>query len=311
MRTELAIKTIANGIYGEYQKSIASFTEVRNADFDSATNKVELARELVKGIETIAKGCFYEGVGLPHFLSSISFEDEKAEHIYITVRSGLKAPYKYKNDISVALNKAFIKTVSEFYSEALFEMFYIEEAIANVEGFNVAFADILKEAGITYSVEFVCDNTSKAKVLSITDTSVVINLTVATALQLADLDIFSNGDEYTALIAQGAREQVISGIQTAQTPAQFVKSNVKLIKELTGITTQKRIDKLIRASHHRKAENLKDVKAGIGYFEGKEGDKSIFALVTKSEDGSLEVTLSPIDINTLEPVEFDVLKAIA
>lgn len=311
MRTEVTIKSIANGIYGEFVKSITDFIGVRNADFSSADNKVELARGLVKGIETIAKGCFYNGVGLPHFLSSISFENENADHIYITVRSGLKAPYKYRKDTSMALGTDFITKAGDFYIEALFDMFYIEEATSNVEGFNTSFADILKEAGITYDVKFVCDSTSKAKILSITDTSVVINLTVAKALQLADLDIFSRGDEYTELVAQGAREQVIAGIQTAQTPVQFVKSNVKLIKELTGITSQKRIDKLIRASYHRKAENLKDVKAGIGYFEGKAGDSDIFALISKAEDGTLTVVLNPIDINTLEPVEFDVLKAVA
>lgn len=311
MRTEATIKSIANGIYGEFVKSITDFIGVRNADFSVATNKVELARELVKGIETIARGCFYNGVGLPHFLSSISFENENADHIYITVRSGLKAPYKYRKDTSMVLGTDFITKAGDFYIEALFDMFYIEEAIPNVAGFNTVFADILKEAGIAYDVKFVCDNTSKAKVLSITDTSVEINLTVAKALQLADLDIFSRGDEYTELVAQGAREQVIAGIQTAQTPAQFVKSNVKFIKELTGITSQKRIDKLIRASYHRKAENLKDVKSGIGYFEGKAGDSDIFALISKAEDGTLTVVLNPIDINTLEPVEFDVLKAVA
>ena len=68
-------------------------------------------------------------------------------------------------------------------------------------------------------------------------------------------------------------------------------------------------------SYHRQAKFLNAVNAGVGYFNetvnvGGE-DTEVFALVEKSEDGTLATILSPFNVKTLMNVDYDVVGALA
>ena len=276
---------------------------------------VTVASQLVTSVETIIKGIFFEGVGLPAFISKISLEsDENSRTLNISIRSKLKSAYKFVRERAIAISDNLIEDIATFYIDALFEMFYLDEAHANVTALNEKIANLVAENEVPYSVVFVVSDTAKTIVNSISDTCLELNASISEAHDLSSLGLFFEGSEYNDMVAAEAAKKLVDELKAVQTPVQFLKSNNDLIKKLTGVSTKKRANKLIREIHHRKAENLGTVKQGVGYYNAEvevAGETiEIFALIEKAEDGTKTVVLSPFNVKTLEKVDYDVLAAI-
>ena len=319
MRTNKEIVTIADGIYAEATKGLSNLAEVKKNIVASIGEKsvedgVAILQGLVADIEAVLKAPRTEGVGLPAYLAKMVYEDGKLDKVTISVRTKLKSDYKYRKDTVVAVDEDFITNAGKAYIDALYDMFYIEQAIENVNELNEKIAEIIAENEIPYSFKFAVNADVDAIVLSIDNNEVVFNANIARAHEIASLGIFKSGDEYNDLICAEATEKLVASLKAVQTPVQLIKGNVALIKEVTGVSTKKRASKLIRGSYHRQAKFLNGVKAGIGYFEetvkiGGE-DVEVFALVSKAEDGELAVVLNPFDVKTLYNVDYDVLGAV-
>ena len=193
-------------------------------------------------------------------------------------------------------------------------MFHINEAMENIEALNAKVAGIIAENEIPYSFSFVVDANSSATVLSVNDNEVVFNASITRAQDIASLAIFRDGSEYNNLIRQEATDNLVAALKSIQTPVQLIKGNVALIKEVTGVSTKKRASKLIRDSYHRQAKFLGKVKTGVGYFDEtvkiNGEDVEVFALVSKAEDGTIALVLSPFDVKTLYKVDYDVVEAV-
>lgn len=123
----------------------------------------------------------------------------------------------------------------------------------------------------------------------------------------------SSGDDFIKFTILENQEKFVTAI-TGRTTPQIVKSKISLVEKMTGVTTIRRTDNLIRLAYHKKAENVKNMKKdGVGYFkttttvDGEEVE--IFALVEKKGE-DLSVCLSPFNIKTGFAVEYDVLKNI-
>ena len=319
MRTSKDIVRIADGIYAEAVNNVNKLAEVRQGVVASIAGKpaeevINTVTELIDGIETGVKAPNVDGVKLPAYLSKVTYEADGSSKVTITVRTKLKSTYKYRKDAVVALDEDFIINAGKVYIDALFDMFHIDEAMQNVEALNTKIAGIIEENEIPYSFSFVVDANSSATVLSVNDNEVVFNASITRAQDIASLAIFREGSEYNNLIRQEATDNLVAALKSIQTPVQLIKGNVALIKEVTGVSTKKRASKLIRDSYHRQAKFLGKVKTGVGYFDEtvkiNGEDVEVFALVSKAEDGTIALVLSPFDVKTLYKVDYDVVEAV-
>lgn len=319
MRTNKEIVQIADGIYAEATESLANLAKVKKDKVSSIAGKsvaegIEIIQGLIADIEAVLKAPRVDGVGLPAYLSRMTYSENNLDKITITVRTKLKSDYKYRKDTVVAVDDNFIINAGKAYIDALYDMFYIEEAIANVNTLNDKIAEIIAENEIPFSFKFVVDASTDAIILSINNKEVVFNANIARAHDISSLAIFKSGDEYNDLICREATEKLVESLKSVQTTVQLIKSNVAIIKTITGVSTKKRASKLIRGSYHRQAKYLGGVKSGIGYFDEtvkvNGEDTDVFALVAKAEDGSLSVVLDPFNVKDLFNVDFDVIAAV-
>ena len=317
MRTQKEIKKIADGIYSSAMDSLVKLEANKTAVVKGIAKKKDddfssIISQLVSDIETIIKGTYFEGISVPDFISKITVvQDEDGRTLTISIRSKLKAAYKFVRERNVTITDNIVEDIATFYIDALFEMFYLDMAHKNVTALNDKIAGIVEENEIPYSVVFVVSDTAKTIVSSITDNCLVLNASISEAHNIASLGLFYEGSEYNDMVAAEAAKKLADELKAVQTPVQFLKSNNDLIKKLTGVSTKKRANKLIREIHHRKVENLDAVKQGIGYFNAEvevAGEQvEIFALVEKAEDGTKTVILSPFNVKTLEKVDYNVL----
>lgn len=319
MRTSKEIKTIADTLYQEAFAGLSSVSEAKKSKVEAMLGKAGEERltditALVADVEAVVKAPHVDDVGLPPYLSKVTYEGDDLDNVTITVRTKLKSPYKYRKDTVVKVDGDFVVSVGEAFVSALFDMFYIEEAIANVNALNEKVAEIVAQAEVPYGFRFAVDTESNAMVLAINDKEVVFNANISKAHDVSSLGIFQSGDEYDNLVSSATIDKIVTALKAAQTPVQLIKANVPLIKDVTGVSTKKRASKLIRGSYHRQARYLTGTKAGVGYFDEtvqiNGEDVDVFALVAKSEDGELSIVLSPFDVKTMYNVEFDVISAV-
>lgn len=319
MRTNKEIVAIADGIYEEATTALANLSEVKKAQVSAIVGKtveegLDTIQAIIADVEAVLKAPRIDGVGLPAYLSKLTYDEGSTDKVTISVRTKLKSEYKYRKDTVVTVDDDFILNAGKAYIDALYDMFYIEQAIENVSALNDKIAEIIAENEIPFGFKFVVDASTDAVVLSINNDEVVFNANIAKAHEIANLGIFKSGDEYNDLICKEATDKLVASLKAVQTPVQLIKGNVALIKEITGVSTKKRASKLIRGSYHRQAKYLNGVKAGVGYFEEtvkiNGEDVEVFALVAKAEDGTLSVVLNPFNIKDLFNVDFDVIAAV-
>lgn len=319
MRTNKEIAQIAEGIYAEATAALSNLASVKKAQVEALIGvngeaAVTGLKSLVADIESVLKAPRVDEVGLPAYLSRLIYDENNMSTVTVSVRTKLKSEYKYRKDADIAVDENLIVNIGKAYIDALFEMFYIEEANTNVTELNAKVADIIAENEIGYNFKFAVESDTDAVVLAINNDEVIFNADISKALDIASLAIFKSGDEYNDLICKEATDKLVAALKAIQTPVQLIKANVGLIKDITGISTKKRASKLIRGSYHRQAKYLGNVKAGVGYYEETVNingeDTDVFALVSKAEDGTLAVVLNPFDVKTLFNVEYDVIEAV-
>lgn len=319
MKTNGQITKIANGTYKEAVEGLNNLIEVKKTAVKgiekmSVDEGIALISGIVADVEAIVKAPRVDGFGLPEFLSKIQYTDGSLDTITISIRSKLKSAVKFSKSYDINVDKDIVENIGKAYLGALVELFYIEVAQENAEDLNEKIAEICAANEIPFTFSFAVVPDSDAIVLAVDNNSVQFNAKVASAHEIANLGIFQSGDSYYELVCKESTEKLINDLKAVQTTPQLIKSNIELIKDVTGVSTKKRASKLIRGSYHRQAKFLGGVKAGIGYFDetvkiGKE-EVEVFALVEKAENGDLSVVLNPFDVKTLLNVDFDVIKEV-
>ena len=93
--------------------------------------------------------------------------------VTVSVRTKLKSEYKYRKDTDIAVDENLIINIGKAYIDALFEMFYIEEANTNITELNAKVADIIAENEIGYSFKFAVESDTDAVVLAINNDEVI------------------------------------------------------------------------------------------------------------------------------------------
>lgn len=321
MRGNVEVKRIADGIYEEVVKNIKEFADVRKADIATIAEKnveegLEVVMRIITGVESMFKAANIDGVGLPAFLSKVT--TTSADHvtsIHLRVSSKLRADVKFRMDEDIDIDDSFIYSVADVYEKVLYQLFYAEIANENVKELNARIADLVVKNDIPYTFEFAVRLDTDAPVISITDKNVIFNANIKSALEIPAMTLFVEGDAYYDLIREEAEKNLVEALKGVETPVQLIKANIKLIRDITNLATKKRASRIIRMSYHRQAKFLNAVNAGVGYFNetvnvGGE-DTEVFALVEKSEDGTLATILSPFNVKTLMNVDYDVVGALA
>lgn len=319
MRANADIKRIAASIYNQGLESVKGIAELRSARVEAMkTMQVDEAlsagSELMSQVEAVIDNASEDGVFLPKYLSRLVAREGADDRLVVTIRSKLNAAYKYRKDTEVMLDDDFVINMGTAYLASLFEMFYIELAMENVEELNDILAEITKENEIPYTIKFVIDHTADSPIASITDDEVVFNAGISEALGLSSLGLLQSGDDYNDLVRTNATNELVAVLKAAQTTPQLIKSKVKVINALLDLPTRKKASKIIRETYHRQARYLNKVKKGVGYYLDKvkvnDEEIEVFSLVEKAEGGEMTVILKPFDTKTLYNVDIDVLEAV-
>lgn len=320
MRTIGQITNVAESINKDVREAISSFinsdgykAKVESMKTMSAQDAANVATSIVESIGTCCVAPVYDGLALPKYIAGVKVVDDNPTSISFSIRSKLKVTPKYSKTVDIAIGDNFLVDLSEVLVDSLFEMFYQEVAKDNVAELNEKLDAIVEANNIPYTFRFAISDV-KGMLVSIDDTGVVFNASVNEALGIASFGLMLSGDNYSDMVAKEAEEKVIDVLKTCQTPVQLVKSNFKLIKELTGISTKKHASKIIRGVYHRNAMYLSGVKTGVAYYNEvvkiNGEDTEVFALVEKTEDGDIKCILAPFDESTLFNVDYDVVAAV-
>lgn len=308
MRTKSNIKNIRNGIYGEIIAQLKESEALKEIQAKGISTDADVAK-VVNAVKSIVTAATFEGISLPDYLYTFKTFDDSTGNVAsvsLTVKTKLKSEFPYKATAEFATDADFVDKVEKHFIDAVFTIFDIELAAANLVEVNTAVADICKENNIPFGIEFTLSD-KDTFVAEITNKKVVFTADLDSAFDVASFPIFRSGDAFEEAVREKSIAEFVEKVKACPNTVSLIKSHASLIDTLTGTKTKKRAERLIRKAYHRKAENLNAVKSGIGYYEAKKNDTEIFALVEKAEDGTLSVVLNPFDIYTLVNVDYDVL----
>lgn len=322
MRKHSQIRATADILNGQLHGNFTDYFKVKedkvkelgNMDYEDART---LLSDLMYDAEALISVCEdEEGVQFPKYLYSFrTYENNgKLDEVEFTIKSKLKDAFKYKKTEVIKADDNFIDKFVAFHVGAIFDLYYRDQANANLEEVNEFIKAICQgeneDDRIPYTFEFALGD-GKEYVLYIDNERVVFNADINRALEVAKKGLFQSGDEYLDVVQEGQIEKLIEVLSTTQTTAQLIKANVDIIDFLIGYTTRKRADRLIRNAYHKQAIHLGRVKEGYGYFEKDlEDGTSIFAILEKHKDGEITVALDPFNIKTLEVVDYDVVEEV-
>lgn len=315
MRTNSVIKNDAKVIYAQASANLEKFAEVKSNVVKEAKNMelkagLDSLATVLAGIRSIVVAANSDGVVVPKFLDSCTCTGDKLDSVTITIKSRLKEVKKFKQVTEVKVNDDFILNAGKAYLDSALDMYYIGEADRNIDALNAKIKEISEEAGLKATIAFDCRPEDSNVILNITDEVVTFNASIETALRVAELPIMQEGNEYNELVAAKAQAELVDALKAAQTTPLIVKAQLPLVKEITGVSTKKKVVKLIRGSYHKQAKYLGTAKAGLGYVDAEYNGGRVFGIVEKGEDGELKTVLSAFDADTCTAVDVDILTLI-
>ena len=315
MRKHTEIIKAADELYSSLTQSLNTFAEVSKTKIESLTTASyddahTVVAEICESICALIAGCTSEDkVIFPKFLSSFkTYEtDGKLSDVSVTIKSKLKDVVKYKKEVKLSVDANFITELFRFYTDAIFEMYYRNEANNNLTEVNEFINKICVENNIPYTFGFALSD-KKEYITYIDNDKVIFNADVTEALGVSKHGLFLSGDSYFDFVREQQVEKLVKILSATQTTPQLLKANIDIINTLVGYKTKKRADKLIRNTYHKKAEYFDGLKkGGFGYFETKINDTDVFSILEKNADGTISVVLNPFDIKTLCTVDVDII----
>lgn len=312
MRTNSIIKNDAKVIYAQALANIERLAEVKSSVVKEAKNMpfeegFEALATVLVGIKSMIVAANSDGVVVPKFLDSCKCTGSSLDTVDIIIKSRLKDVKKFKQVTEVKVDDDFIINAGKAYLDSAIDMYYLAEADRNISALNDKIKEISEEAGIKATIAFDCRPENSNLVLSITDEVVTFNASIDAALRVLELPIMQSGNEYNELVAVKAQTELVDALKAAQTTPLIVKAQLPIVKEVTGVSTKKRVVKLIRDSYHKQAKYLGTAKKGIGYVDAEHDGKRVFGIVEKAEDGTLKTVLSAFDVETCAAVDIDIL----
>ena len=322
MKTEISIKKEAIELQETIDATISKNKSINGDIYNKIVNApnvdtaIDIINNFINTVNVIYSAPSANYYVLPNHIYHVTYYGDSVNDIKvnITIRTKLKEAYKYVKKASLNVQASFFEDVNKTFSDALFEMFYIENARNNLIEVNQIIADICKENDIPYKFSFTVNGSGSSIVESISDEEVVFIASLTNALGVSSLGICAGGNEYNDYVRSESIDKLVSALSTVPTTTQLVKAKVPLIKSIVGATTKKRAAKIIRGAYHKNARYINKQKAGVAYYNETvdiNGEEvNVFSIVEKTDDGSIKVVLTPFNTETLANVDFDVVSAI-
>lgn len=331
------VVNVANALYAEVVKAVGEYAETRveevaklvSGDLDIMSG-LEKVSEFINVLHTTIRSRSADGETLPDFHCGVKTYDDGdvLNTIILRVRGKKGTGNTGVLEVKIKISETLIMDISNVITQKVFELYYFRCAEENVEELNEAVKRIIvdEEIDLPYSVGFVvgADSTDTSIISSISDTSIIFNLSVASALSIGTLELFSGGsdpDGYDELLRTNYIRNFRDGLEAAEIPLQLLCSKTTLLKDLVGINGdfskirhRQRVKNYLRDTYRRSAKYLGKSVGDVGYFLDKvtiKGEeRKIFSLVERAEDGGLKVVLSPFDVETLLLEDVNVISLI-
>ena len=268
-------------------------------------------REGINSIKNLLISVIPVGIAVPKaylYTSSMSSDGNAISMVTTTVSSRANDPQEFHFTTTV-LGDDIEQKVYSFLKSVYVTLVEDEMAKVNVAHVNDVMSQAVAEAGLDYAIRIVTPlgNNGK-KIAYLADDEVVF---VADTHRLFDIDsmiIFMS--EPNELISeeriQETYSKLVDALAKAQTAAQLVSMHGgDLIALLCDISKRIKPMTIVSKIYPKNILAIKGGKDGIGYYN-KDG---IYAVVAR-KGGSLELVLKPINAQTMEPADYDVLSAV-
>ena len=270
-----------------------------------------IVRDGINSIKNLLASVLPEGVSVPKayiYTSPMSGDGNSISMVTITVSSRVNDPKEFKFNTTVLGDNVEQKAFS--FLKYVYATL-VEDAIAqvNVDHINNVLSQAVAEAGLSYSIRLVTPMGNNGKKIAyLADDEVVF---VADSYRLFNIDnmiIFMS--EATELISEERIQEtyfkLVDALAKCQTPVQLIAVHGgDLISLLCDISKRTKPMTLISKVYNKNILTFKGSKDGVGYFN-KDG---VFAVVAR-KGGSLVLIMQPINVQTMEPADYDVLSAI-
>lgn len=267
-----------------------------------------LIKEYVDKVQNVIISAIPEGVAVPKMSVYVTATGSKGiEVISLSLTNKIKATSKFK--FSHVITKVDTKEmIVGAFKDAYATLIVNQMAEANIAEVNKMLEDLVKRAGVNYSISFVSALSQGDKVIaSLTDDEVVFVADEDRVFELEDIVLLM---EENILVSaeriEEIKEREATNLSTAQTTVQLVsKWGTPFIQYLANISKQVKPFNIIKKVVTKDVTKLRGDKDAVGFYQ----DGDIYALVAK-RDGNMEVILSPFDIKNYDPVDTDVLKSL-
>lgn len=268
-------------------------------------------REGINSLKNLLISVIPFGIAVPKaylYTSSMSSDGNAISMVTITISSRANDPQEFHFTTTV-LGSDVEQKVYSFLKSVYVTLVENEMAKVNVAHVNDVLSQATAEAGLGYAIRVVTPlgNNGK-KIAYLADDEVVF---VADTHRLFDIDsmiIFMT--EPTELISedriQETYSKLVDALAKAQTTVQLVSMHGgDLISLLCDISKRIKPMTIVSKVYPKNILSLKSDKDGVGYYN-KDG---VYAVVAR-KGGSLELVLKPINTQTMEPSDYDVLSAV-
>ena len=235
--------------------------------------------------------------------------------ININIQNKLKDARKFIFKSSFSTD-ASVREQIEGFLLAIFEELFIDNMIvSNLVIVNEVIANAVAKAGVGYTVSVVSPlQLAGKKLVEFTDDDVVFVVDYDKAFELGNYVIFLDADPseedmsgYTAEDYEAAFEAIVKEFASCQTTTELVaEKGTEIISVITEIRKSVKPSTLIKKVYRRDASKMKGSVEGLAYYL----DGTTFAVINKTADG-MTVALQPINLDTLERVDVDVVSKLA
>lgn len=287
----------------ESLKVAGMFGNVQEAMNASDAAKVKF---LIKKVTDAVAGVVPKGITLAETSLYVnqSEYDGVIKLVDVTIRNKYSSDYKFKFKKQLVLSDDVDAELHDFLKCAYSELITDALINANLEEVNAKLAEISEAAGNTFKVKIVSSIVGAGKkIAGITDDEVVFVADDSRILAMDDILVFC---EPTELISEEQIKEgfdaAVSRFAQAQTTAQFVGLHEPLVGYICDISKLVKAITLIKKVYSKNVKKLRSDKDTLAYYL----EDGVFSVISVNADGK-EVVLQPINTETLEVVDVDVL----
>lgn len=270
-------------------------------------------KELVEKTKSAAISALPEGTAIIPVSVRVSFsENENGQLLPVKVKVYAANNSRAKFTAELLLGSGETSTaITTFFEEVYVSLIKLSAEWANTAVLNELVAKILETAELPWGIEFEVTQNEGPAVLSISDELIVLSVNKDQIFDLDELVLFQ--DPADGVFSQELWDKIfaaeVAAARRAETTVGLLQKGkqIPIVKYFWNLN-RTRIITVLKKTAKVTPERLPQYKKATDFHYQ---DNGVFAILHKDEDNNISVNLSPIDVETLERVEFDVLSAVS